>query len=202
MATPALRRAQHAAMQSNNAIGVLISPDSPKDKYQSLGHLASWSVSSAKYGFGVECLYDDDPSTFWQSDGPQPHFISLHFPRRVKVQKISMYLDAGLDESYTPNKLCIRAGTTVHDLQDVRMVSFEKPIGWVTFDVLLEADQPDAAHALDLHVLQIVIIGNYLSGKDTHVRGMLVLGPQVVEEEEEHLFPFTSAAFKMHQTIR
>jgi anaphase-promoting complex subunit 10 len=31
-----------------------------------IGHLAKWSVSSHKFGFGAECLRDDDPETFWQ----------------------------------------------------------------------------------------------------------------------------------------
>lgn len=39
---------------------VLVTP------YPDIGHLASWSVSSHKLGFDVNCLYDDDPDTFWQ----------------------------------------------------------------------------------------------------------------------------------------
>jgi anaphase-promoting complex subunit 10 len=31
-----------------------------------IGHLASWSVTSAKPGNGVELLRDGDPATFWQ----------------------------------------------------------------------------------------------------------------------------------------
>jgi anaphase-promoting complex subunit 10 len=31
-----------------------------------IGHLASWSVTSAKPGNGVELLRDGDPLTFWQ----------------------------------------------------------------------------------------------------------------------------------------
>jgi anaphase-promoting complex subunit 10 len=31
-----------------------------------IGHLAKWSVSSYKFGFGAECLRDGDPDTFWQ----------------------------------------------------------------------------------------------------------------------------------------
>jgi Anaphase-promoting complex, subunit 10 (APC10) len=37
-----------------------------------IGHLAKWSVSSHKFGFGSECLRDDDPETFWQC-------VLLHF---------------------------------------------------------------------------------------------------------------------------
>jgi len=188
-------------MQSSSTLGVVVTPDAPHG-YLSLGHLASWAVSSSKYGFGVDCLYDDDPTTFWQSDGPQPHFVSLMFPKRVKVQKVSLLLDATLDESYTPDKLCVRAGTTVHDLQDVRMVNFEKPTGWVTFDIVYDSDQADIARSLDLHVLQIVIVGNHLHGKDTHVRGMLVLGQIPEEEREEHMFPFTSLPFQMYECVR
>jgi anaphase-promoting complex subunit 10 len=58
-------------------------------------------VSSYKFGFGAECLRDGDPETFWQyvlllqvvlelklrsSDGPQPHFITIEFPRKVAIQ--------------------------------------------------------------------------------------------------------------------
>ena len=38
----------------------------PKLPYPDIGHLAKWSVSSFKFGFGPECLTDDDPETFWQ----------------------------------------------------------------------------------------------------------------------------------------
>lgn len=31
-----------------------------------IGPLGKWSVSSYKFGFGAECLNDDDPETFWQ----------------------------------------------------------------------------------------------------------------------------------------
>ena len=34
--------------------------------YPNIGHLAKWSVSSYKFGFGPECLTDGDPETFWQ----------------------------------------------------------------------------------------------------------------------------------------
>jgi anaphase-promoting complex subunit 10 len=31
-----------------------------------VGHLASWSVTSAKLGNGVDCLRDEKTDTFWQ----------------------------------------------------------------------------------------------------------------------------------------
>lgn len=39
--------------------------DAP-DNLREVGHLASWSVTSAKPGNGVELLRDGDAATFWQ----------------------------------------------------------------------------------------------------------------------------------------
>ncbi|CCO30486.1 Anaphase-promoting complex subunit 10 Short=APC10 [Rhizoctonia solani AG-1 IB] len=112
------------------------------DHYQSklpdIGHLATWSVSSYKYGFNVDCLRDDDPETFWQSDGPQPHFITLQFHKKVAVQKIAILLKFDQDDSYTPVRLAIRAGMSLNDLQEVRYVGFEKPNEWLDFDVSMD----------------------------------------------------------------
>jgi hypothetical protein len=38
----------------------------PALPWPNIGHLAKWSVSSFKFGFGPECLQDEDPDTFWQ----------------------------------------------------------------------------------------------------------------------------------------
>ena len=46
-------------------------------KRREIGDLAVWTLSSAKQGNGVEQLRDNQISTFWQSDGQQPHFISI-----------------------------------------------------------------------------------------------------------------------------
>ncbi|KAF9493389.1 galactose-binding like protein [Pleurotus eryngii] len=100
-----------------------------------------WSVSSFKFGFGSECLRDGDPETFWHSDGPQPHFITIEFPQKVAIQKISIYLSFPQDDSYTPSTLAIRAGTGPSDLQDVRVVTLDKPDGWISFDVSSEPNE-------------------------------------------------------------
>ena len=51
------------------------------DKRPQLGHLASWSVSSHKYGYGVDNLKDDSDSTYWQCVFPLQHAIIYgHLP--------------------------------------------------------------------------------------------------------------------------
>lgn len=48
-------------------------------------------------------------------------------------QQISLYTDVNLDDSYTPAKVTISAGTFLHDLQVVRTVDLEQPRGWQHF---------------------------------------------------------------------
>ncbi|KAG6910406.1 hypothetical protein DXG01_010761 [Tephrocybe rancida] len=163
---------------------------------------AKWSVSSFKFGFGAECLRDDDPDTFWHSDGPQPHFITAEFPRKVAIQKISIHLSFPQDDSYTPSALAIRAGTGPSDLQDVRVVTLDKPEGWITFDVTSEPNEEgDGLAPVYAYVLQVIIAQNHMSGKDTHVRGLKILGPVEDHATEDDPFAFTSPAFKMYETI-
>jgi hypothetical protein len=83
------------------------------------------------------------------------------------------------------------------------MVTLDKPNGWITFDVSSEPNEEGdglcvvippffmflvafgvcmANNRLDsnpvyAYVLQILIAANHMSGKDTHVRGLRVLGP-------------------------
>ena len=104
-----------------------------------------------------ECILHVDSSS---SDGPQPHFITVEFPRKVAIQvriicelgspivhlyllleKISIHLNYPQDDSYTPSTLAIRAGTGPSDLQDVRVVTLDKPDGWITFDVSSEPNE-------------------------------------------------------------
>jgi len=176
----------------------------PSLPWPDIGHLAKWSVSSYKFGFGAECLRDGDPETFWHSDGPQPHFITIEFPRKVAIQKISVYLSFLLDDSYTPSTLAIRAGTGPSDLQDVRIATLDKPEGWITFDVSSEliGDEEDGFKPVYAYILQIIVVANHMSGKDTHVRGLRILGPVEDNAADGDPFPFVTANFKMYEGIR
>lgn len=97
-----------------------------------IGKSAQWSLSTAKPGNGVDQLRDSSLDTYWQSDGLQPHYINIQFPRRQTVSAIALYMDFNLDESYTPKKMKVRVGTTFHNLEEVRVVDVKEPIGWVT----------------------------------------------------------------------
>nr|XP_018259156.1 anaphase-promoting complex subunit 10 [Kwoniella dejecticola CBS 10117]OBR81314.1 anaphase-promoting complex subunit 10 [Kwoniella dejecticola CBS 10117] len=145
-----------------------------------LSHLASWSVSSHKYGFGVDNLRDGNDNTFWQSEGPQPHLIDLSFPKRVHISAIAVHMSHARDDSYTPSRLSIRAGTGVHDLQEVRHMEFSKPDGWIPIVLrpmeVTEHGEETEGPPIPCHHLRIIILANHLNGKDTHVRGLRVFG--------------------------
>ncbi|VAI62501.1 unnamed protein product [Triticum turgidum subsp. durum] len=92
---------------------------------------AVWSVSSSKPGNGVASLRDDSLDTYWQSDGAQPHLVNIQFQKKVQLQHVVLYVDFKLDESYTPNKISIRAGDGFHNLKEIKTVELSKSVGWV-----------------------------------------------------------------------
>lgn len=79
-----------------------------------------WSLSSQKPGHGVRQLRDADLEQLWQSDGTQPHRITIDFGRRTAVTHVSLWLNVRRDDSYTPTKVLVEAGTDYHDLTEVR----------------------------------------------------------------------------------
>ena len=50
----------------------------------------------------------------------EPHFIDIHFSKRVAISEVRLYLDyKACDESYTPSKLAVLGGSGYHDLSEV-----------------------------------------------------------------------------------
>ncbi|KAL1745389.1 anaphase-promoting complex subunit 10 [Schizophyllum fasciatum] len=182
----------------------------PKLPWPDISDKAKWSVSSFKFGFGAECLTDGDPDTFWHSDGPQPHFITIEFPQKVAMQKLSLFLSFTEDDSYTPATIEVRAGTGANDLQSIQIINFDKPDGWITFDVGTEPDDSEEEtnggappiKPVYAYVVQVAILANHMSGKDTHVRGMRVLGIDENDNLDDDPFPWTNSAFRLYETLR
>lgn len=163
---------------------------------QSLSHLrdisdaaVAWQVSSAKPGNGVEQLRDPSTETYWQSDGTtQPHYIQIHFHRRLAVTHVALYLDYQLDESYTPKTIRLETGMTSQDLtcaaSQNECMELNEPAGWVVFPVYSSVDHAPHDHSFHnssnpnqqhcstskAHLLRISILSMHQNGRDTHVR--------------------------------
>jgi anaphase-promoting complex subunit 10 len=112
------------------------SPSPLPSNLREISSLASWTVSTHKPGCGVAALRHPSPTQYWQSDGPQPHMLTLHFFKLVAVVKIRVYLDFEMDESYTPTKMVFLAGMGGNDLVEFATWEGEGPCGWV--DIPLE----------------------------------------------------------------
>ncbi|KAK5708257.1 hypothetical protein LTR97_000797 [Elasticomyces elasticus] len=172
-----------------------------------ISSLASWTVSTAKPGNGVAALRSPDPLHYWQSDGPQPHLLSIHFFKLVEIASIEVLLDFKSDESYTPTKIQFLAGMGVYDIQEFAEMSFEQPTGWHEVDFSNVGPIDDAEESLNgeevvdwskrpvlrAFLLQVRILENHQNGKDTHLRGVRVFArDDTMPRNTEHSIPTTS----------
>jgi anaphase-promoting complex subunit 10 len=163
----------------------------------------------------VTQLRDESSDTYWQSDGPQPHLINIHFSRRKAVCEVAFYLDFNLDESYTPKRIGIKAGITHHDLEEVKVVELHEPVGWVSVPLFAELDPLDddiddidggnniegngedeneaSANAvkrrkpLRTFLLQICVLSMHQNGRDVHVRQVKIFGPRTTAGEASEI---------------
>jgi anaphase-promoting complex subunit 10 len=138
-----------------------------RGEYREIGDEGVWMLSSAKPGFGVEQLRDSSPDTYWQSDGTQPHSVTVCFSRKVDLALICIFLAFPLDESYTPSRVAIRVGSSLTDAVEVKVLDLNEPHGWV-----------DVPLGVRGNVVQLLVLGNHQSGRDTHVRLMRIYGPR------------------------
>jgi anaphase-promoting complex subunit 10 len=108
--------------------------DPPPPYLREISTLASWTVSSSKPGCSIPQLRHASTSLFWQSDGPQPHYLNIHFFKLVRIVGLRLYLDFEQDESYTPTRIIFLAGSGMNDLQEWGEMKLESPRGWVWAD--------------------------------------------------------------------
>jgi len=156
-----------------------------------VGCQAIWSLSSCKPGYGVDQLRDRSLENYWQSDGQLPHLVNIQFRRKMTIRDVCVYTDFKLDESYTPSKISIRCGTHFNDLQEIEVVEFNEPSGWVQIFLKDIRDRP-----IRTFMIQLAVLSNHQNGRDTHLRQIRIHSP--VENMPVAAYPgsFTSAACK------
>ncbi|KAK4149433.1 galactose-binding domain-like protein [Chaetomidium leptoderma] len=138
-----------------------------------INNLAHFRVSSHRPGNGVAELLSDDLDKYWQSDGQQPHLLTIHFLRRVEIRAIRFYVDYNQDESYTPTHIVFCAGTGHHDLIQFAEMPLTNPVGWQDVPIADSGGGADG-HSLCCWMVQIHIKENHQNGKDTHIRGIKI----------------------------
>ncbi|ORC92431.1 anaphase promoting complex subunit 10 [Trypanosoma theileri] len=142
-----------------------------REKHQALIalHDAVWTVSSAKHGNGVTCLLEASHDTYWQSDGVLPHTILIEFARLTPVVAVALYLDYVQDESYTPRKLRIQAGTHNGDIADVAHATVDDPKGWVLLKMYVE---PETLEPWDIGIIRPAGEERGVDNNNNNSRGM------------------------------
>ena len=137
-----------------------------------ISHQAVWTLSSCKLGYGVENLIDNCLDTFWQSDGPQPHLVNMQFKQKTKLKDLCIFADYKSDESYTPSRITIKAGTHVNDLRDIGTYDLVEPAGWIIIPLRDANSQP-----IKTWMLQLAVLANHQNGRDTHIRQIKIHSP-------------------------
>lgn len=166
-----------------------------------LSPLATWKLSSWKQGFGLKQLRDDSPDSYWQSDGSNngnsgngdnnsnqlqnpnnsmllnqlssPHSITIQFSKKVALERLSIFTNYSLDESYTPSRIKIMAGSSEGwDLIEVCTVNFDQPVGWS--HIIFNGIRADGV--LKCFLIKIIILANHQEGKDSHIRAIRCFG--------------------------
>ena len=125
------RRSPTASSQLNVAVVKEVQELEQNGLIREVGNQAVWSLSSCKAGFGVGQLRDGLTTTYWQSDGPQPHVINIQFQQKTELHCIMLYADFKQDESYTPKEVTFKVGNNFHDLSTVEKLVLEDPVGWI-----------------------------------------------------------------------
>ncbi|KAF1793097.1 RIO kinase, conserved site [Phytophthora cactorum] len=93
----------------------------------------------------------------------------------MAIKEVALYLDYKLDESYTPKKIAIRSGSTVHDLKEIHVQHIAEPNGWIS--IPLHTDEGLEKAPLRTFFLQVVILAMHQNGRDTHIRQVKIYAP-------------------------
>jgi len=108
-----------------------------------------------------------------------------------------MYVDLTHDESYTPQKIQLRAGSSFHDLQDVgETIELKDPRGWQVFPLVFPSNKP-----VRVHLFQIMIIANHQNGRDTHIRQVKIYSPRT-NLMDPGMPAFSTHQFNMYSIVR
>ena len=121
----------------------------------------------------------------------------------MRIHEIMVYTDFKLDESYTPSKIQIKAGTTFHDLQEIHVEELNEPSGWVTILPAREASEDGSGPGvLRTHFIQVAILANHQNGRDTHIRQIKIFTPRRDMGQHMCLPEFNTIAFQQYACLR
>jgi len=171
--------------------------DSDISEKREVGDEAEWSVSSAKYGSGAAELRDGNNETFWESDGTQPHRMTIRFNKMMEIRDLKIYVNKKHDESYTPRKLSIKAGTNCSELVETDQVQLEDPEGWIHIPIGKHPYQSKRDKYLRTCVIELSVVESHQNGHNTRIRQVCIYAPRKKSGSN-----FQSVNMSQYQCIR
>ncbi|SSD59993.1 uncharacterized protein SCODWIG_01754 [Saccharomycodes ludwigii] len=138
-------------------------------------NLGFWRATSQKSSAPVKNIYDDNPTTYWQSDGVLPHVIEIDFSKRMEISIMALFFSYSLDESYSPFELSVYAGHNSFDMTHLKTLEMENVNGWV---LLKFNNNRLGDNLLKCKYAKFTIKSNHQNGKDAHLRGIKFLSPR------------------------
>lgn len=140
-----------------------------------ISNLAYWKASSFKISNPIENVINDDPESYWQSDGVQPHIVDIYFNKRVELALLAIFFGFEIDESYSPKVVKLYIGDSIPDLIYYEEWHIGKITQWYTkkFPSLQDTDGEQNI-PIKCHILRLAFPVNHDNGKDTHLRGVRI----------------------------
>lgn len=127
-------------------------------------------LSSAKRGYGLKQLLSSSHSEYWHSDDSLPHSITISFFKKTYVFSVNILLSYFLDESYTPENICVYYKSQSKDNKNLfadfkeAKYAFKEPEG----EMVLKIED-------FVFEIYLVILNNHTDGKDSHIRNLRVM---------------------------
>lgn len=140
-----------------------------------ISNLAYWKASSYKTSNPIENVINDDPESYWQSDGSQPHIVDIYFSKRIELALLAVFFGFEIDESYSPKVVKLYVGDSISDLIYYEEWYIGKVTQWyIRKFPSLEDTDGEQNIPIKCHVLRLVFPVNHDNGKDTHLRGVRI----------------------------
>jgi len=139
--------------------------------------------------------------------------VNIQFHKKTRIRELCLYIDFKFDESYTPAVISIRAGSSLHDLQEVVTLELDEPSGWITVPLRSAGSTGDLSRdramdsddrCLRAHVVQLAVLQSHQNGRDTHIRQIKTYGPRISETKGmgTELTHFSSIEFMQFASLR
>jgi len=131
-------------------------------------YVESIDVSSKSHGDREENLTDNDPNTFWESDGSHgSHWIRLRMKKGIVIKKLLVTVGGG-DSNYMPQLIHVMGGDSVESVRRLNEINIDQSMSGIA-DVLILSEQTEFFAVIEIRIKECKD-----HGIDTRIRGLKI----------------------------